>query len=157
LAKKLKRRIKEVCGLDSLKKDERVKRAREILEDPVEKQAICHKIVGASHKDVEKALQDIIVEKKGTKQQQEYEELEEEYPEKIYPELQIMNRQKAAIRMNEYTPEECLALVQESSASKAIQEVFVERPLNYSTYSFAEVAALAACNYNPVMFKGHRD
>jgi hypothetical protein len=155
LSKKLKRRIREASGIDLLGKDERHQRASEILGDVAEKQSICHRVLGASFKDVEGTMRDLLSEKR-SKQQQEYEELMEEAPQKLQPEIENKKR---------YTPEatqlvylvdrkEVSSLISESLHSKATQEVVVPAdPHSYPTYSLEEVAALIDCNYNPVQFR----
>lgn len=160
MSKRLKRKIQEVSGLDKLKREEQVKQAQAILEDSEAKQAICHKVLGASHKDVERALKSIIQDKKPTKAEHDESELKEIAPEKFHPERQ---REKARPHgLDAYSsgvellldPEEVNALIQESSTSKAIQEeVEPMMPGTYPTYSFEEVAALMACDYHPDHFK----
>lgn len=156
MSKKLKRRIREACGIEFLgSKEEKRQRASEILNDAVEKQAICNQVLGASHKDIEKALKDVLAEKR-SKQQITYEELEDEAPQKLDPEVENKRRYTPeATRMVEMLdPKEINGLINESGASKAIQEVYPERaPDSYGSYSFEEVAALLDNSYNPNDFK----
>lgn len=156
MSKRLKRRIQEECGLSSLGKEERTRRVHEILDSTDEKQAICNKIAGVSFKDIEKALKDLISNKR-SKEEQTRVELEEEVPYKLHPEMEVKSRPATA---NSLVPlldqAEVNRLVNESVTSKATEQAAPVAPESYLTYSFEEVAALMACNYHPSMFKSRR-
>lgn len=79
----MKKRIQEVCGFNNLKRDEKIKRAHEILNNTELKQSICNQILGASFKDIERAVSSIIDERRLTKEQEEMLELEAQAPEKF--------------------------------------------------------------------------
>jgi len=153
LTKRLKKRIREVCGLDSLSKEDRAIRIQEILDSTDEKQAICNQIVGTSFKDIEKALVSI----KG--KVSDAEELAQEIPEKVYPEKQSFDREIRASNLVEVMdPKEVAWLVEQST--KPLEPIATPETFNhtdYDTYSLEEVAALMDCNYHPSMFKRKRN
>jgi hypothetical protein len=155
LSKRLKRRIHEVCGLLPLKREQRIQRAKEILDDLAEKQAICNKVVGASFKDVERALKDIISDRKVSSKTDEIDrEVEELSPQKLRPELEVTRRAYDPAPTDMLLdPDEVNALLNATETSKATERVPELDPESYRTYSFEEVAALMDCNYNPESFK----
>jgi len=63
LAKKLKKKIEELCGLAGLEYEDRRARAEEILASNEWKQDICNDLLGLSFKDLERTLQGIIDER----------------------------------------------------------------------------------------------
>lgn len=72
-----------MCGFNDLERDEKVARAYQILNSLELKQAICHKILGTTFKDVEKAMEGVIKERQLTPDQEEEIELRESHPEKF--------------------------------------------------------------------------
>ena len=150
MSKRLKRRIKEICGLENISKEERIKRAQQILNDPAEKQALCNRLVGLSHRDIEKVLKDIVTERK-SKQQEEYEELLNEVPEKLFPN-EVNFKQKSNVKVTSVIdPDEIRGLIE--ATQRPLEDVVKKLDPAYSTYSFEEVAAILAGNYHPSMFK----
>ena len=149
LSKKLKRRIQELCGFNELDREERLDRAHEILNSTELKQEICHKILGTTFKDINKAMQSIIDERQITPAQEEELELRESHPEKYEsnfdPELEFKINKKAADPKKgggyrEYTREEVAELLAASNAPYVAPEPAPRR--DYPTYSREQVQAL---------------
>lgn len=149
LSKKLKRRIQELCGFNDLERDERVNRAYEILNSSELKQAICHKILGTTFKDVERAMEAIIKERQLTPAQEEELELRESHPEKyesdFYPEVEFKVNKKAAdhkksVGYRTLTREETAALIAASNAPFEPPPVVERR--DYPTYTREQVQEL---------------
>ncbi len=150
MSKRLKRRIQEICGLTSLKKEERAKRAQQILSDTNEKQAICHQIIGASYKDIEKALRSIVDDKRPSYEEEfEQEHFQEEPVKPSKPQRNV-----TTIPMEQLLDQdEVNALLSESSMSIVEQRSEYTDRGDYETYSFEEVAALLEGTYHPAMFR----
>lgn len=155
MTKRLKKRIREVCGLDSLSREERILRIQEILDSVEEKQAICNQIIGTSFKDIEKALTSIKGEKPKSN---DADELAKEIPDKVYPEKQSFDREMKANNLIELMdPKEVAWLVEQST--KPLEPIVTSETFSHTahdTYSFEEVAALIEGNYHPSMFKRKR-
>lgn len=98
MSKRLKRRIHELCGLINLNRDEKIRKANEILNSSELKQSICNQILGTSFKDVERAMTAILKERQLTESQQEMLELEEEVPEKFDPDFEFAINKHASDR-----------------------------------------------------------
>lgn len=135
-----------MCGFNDLERDEKVARAYQILNSLELKQAICHKILGTTFKDVEKAMEGVIKERQLTPDQEEEIELRESHPEKyegeFYPEVTFKKNQSAADRPKEsgystYSREEIAELM----AASAKEYVPSEPELmgDYPTYSRAQI------------------
>jgi hypothetical protein len=138
-----------LCGFNSLERDERLKRANEILNSTELKQEICHQILGTTFKDVERAMLAVINEKQLTPDQQEELELRKAVPEKYEPEfdpdLEFKINKKAADPKREtgyrtLTREECAALIAASNAPFEPPPP-VERK-DYPTYTREQVQEL---------------
>jgi hypothetical protein len=56
LAKKLKKKIEEMCGLAGLEWEERQARATQILASPEWKQQLCNELLGLSFRELERTL-----------------------------------------------------------------------------------------------------
>jgi hypothetical protein len=85
-----------LCGFNDLKdKDQRINRANQILNSAELKQSICLKILGASFKDVEKAMEAILKDRQPSYDAIEQTE-EELYPEKFDPEVTFIANKKAS-------------------------------------------------------------
>lgn len=149
LSKKLKRRIQELCGFNDLERDERVNRAHEILNSSELKQAICHKILGTTFKDVERAMEAVLKERQLTPDQEEELELRESHPEKyesdFYPEVEFKVNKKAAdpvkaVGYRTLTREETAALIAASNAPFEAPPVVERR--DYPTYTREQVQEL---------------
>ena len=147
MSKRLKRKIQEACALTDLSREDKARRAQEILGSTDEKQTICNQILGVSFKDVERVMRDILagVDSKS---------FEDELPEEKFGEVKPPIRQVVSAAIEEMLdPEYVNWLLNESSRS--IAEVAPEPadPTKTPTYSEEEVAALMANNYHPAMFK----
>lgn len=118
--------IISLCGFDNLNREERLKRADEILNNSELKQSICHQILGTTFKDVERAMNAIIKERQLTPDQIEELELKKIVPEKFEPEFDP----DYEFRVNK-------------SASDRSRDV------GYTTYTMEEVAALLAASRAP--------
>jgi len=119
------------------------------LSDPALKQQICGKIVGVSHRDVEKALRDIVNSKATQDEQQETEEVEEFQPE-------AQPRKVERIKM-EYLldQDEINKLIEESTAA------YVDKPSTtskqtYPTFTQEEARALITPVVAPALAKGKK-
>lgn len=144
MSKRLKKRIQELCGLLNLKREERLRRANEILNSTELKQAICNQILGTTFKDVEKTMVGIINERKLTEEQQEQLELEKTNPEKFDVEFEFkLNKSvsdKVAAKADfpkyrEYTMSEVVALLEASKAGAPIVEPELRQPAQYEYMS----------------------
>lgn len=101
MSKRLKRRIQELCGLINLNREEKLRKANEILNSSELKQQICNQILGATFKDIERTMTAIMKERQLTEYQQEMLELEQEAPEKFDPEFEFKVNQQASDRKKE--------------------------------------------------------
>lgn len=143
-----------MCGFNELERDERIARAHEILNSTELKQAICHRILGTTHKDVVKAMEAIIKEKQLTPAQEDELELREIMPEKFEPEF----RPEVTFKVNkkagdpvkdagyrEYTREEVAALLAASKAPTESPPVI--EPTVYPTMTREQCEALMADHF----------
>ena len=110
-----------MIGLQNLSREERLNRANEVLNDSDLKQAICHQILGCTHKDVVRALHAIINEKQITEAQAIQLELKEMAPEKFDPEITFKVNKSASnvtkeFRYGTYTREQVAKLLAASNA-----------------------------------------
>lgn len=80
MAKKLKKKIEEVCGLVGLDRDARLAKAQNILGNMEHKQELCNSLVGLSFRELDKVLKDVIAER-------QVKEVEEE---KVYKNEKLM-------------------------------------------------------------------
>lgn len=151
LNKKLKRRITDLCGLSQLSREERLSRANEILRSTELKQAICHEILGCTHKDVDRAMRAIIDQRQITEEQAEQLELEEMAPEKFDPEVTFIANKHAAdphkfqTYGEPYTRQQVAMLLAASSAPTEMSPP-VEKT-NYPTMTREECEFLMADHY----------
>lgn len=63
MAKKLKKKIEELCGLTNLDLEERRAKAEKILDDNEWKQELCNELLGLSFKDLDRTLRSILAER----------------------------------------------------------------------------------------------
>lgn len=152
MSKRLKRRIHEACGLDSLSKEERLKRAYEILNSNELKQALCNQILGTKFKDISSAMRAIVNERTPSREEREELELMEIAPEKLSPEDFLPRQQKSSNgpMYKTLTLEETQALIAASNAPFEVFE-FEAKPLNranYRTYSREEVEQMVRDHYS---------
>lgn len=140
-----------MCGFNDLEREERLARAHEILNSSELKQAICHKILGTTFKDIERAMDAIIKERQLTPAQEEELELRESHPEKYEEEAydpyldfkknkHVASPKKSSSGYRELTREECAALIAASNAPFEAPPP-IERP-NYPTYTREQVQEL---------------
>lgn len=156
MSKRLKRKVRELCGLDSLSKEDRLLRAKEILESTKIKQKLCNQMAGLTFKDIERAMTAVIEERQPTEREQEELELRELAPEKFEPFIPQIDRPPVReVTYRHITREECAWLLAQSN--KPIEKEPAPKPNNnYRTYTREEVQALLRGDYDPENFKKHR-
>jgi len=71
LSKKLKKKIEEICGLNTLDWEARQARAERILASPEWKQSICNDLIGLSFRELERTLTGVASERQ--KKEESYE------------------------------------------------------------------------------------
>ena len=153
LTKRLKRKIQEECNLVNLSKEDRLRRAHEILNSSDIKQAICNRIVGASFKDIEKTMRGIISERQPTEEEQEMLEIMKSNPEKINPDIllppQLSSKKHDMPRYKTLTMEETRALLE--LGNTPIVQAHSPMPQNYPTYTQEQVQQLMAGTFSKNM------
>lgn len=77
MAKKLKKKIEDICGLAELKWEERQDKATQILASPEWKQRLCNELLGLSFRELERILTGIANERE--KKEDSYERKLEAY------------------------------------------------------------------------------
>lgn len=149
MSKRLKRKVRDLCGLDSLSKEDRLLRAKEILESTKIKQKMCNQMIGLTFKDIERAMTAVLEERQPTEREQEELELRELAPEKFEPFIPQIDRPPAReVSYRPMTREECAWLLAQSN--KPIEkEPAAETNYNYKTYTREEVQALLRGDYDP--------
>lgn len=137
MSKRLKRRIFDICGLTNLSREDKVRKANAILADSDLKQKVCNQIMGASHKDIEKALKAVAATKASSEEDEEAAELERDYPEKLDPDIKLGRKVKPLRLMAITNQREINELI------SATNEPLVDRTEaispNYSSYSEDEI------------------
>lgn len=151
MSKRLKRKVRELCGLDSLSKEDRLLRAKEILESTKIKQKMCNQMPGLTFKDIERAMTDVINERQPTEREQEELELRELAPEKFEPYIPQVEHPRREVTYRNPTREEVAWLLAQSN--KPIEQEPVPEKKDYPTYTREEVAALLRGDYDPANFK----
>lgn len=143
-----------MCGFNELTRDEKVNRANEILNSAELKQAICHRILGTTFRDVERVMESILSERRLTQAQEEELELREMSPEKFEPEFDAdfefkMHEEAADSKKSRgyttYSKHEVAKLMAASNAE--FKPRVPEEPKDYHTYSFAQVQELMHEHY----------
>jgi hypothetical protein len=125
-----------LCGFNNLEREEKIRKANEILNSADLKQAICHQILGTTFKDVERAMEAVINERQLTEYQQEILELQEQAPEKFDLEFDFKLNKSASDRhvktsqYRTYTQEEVAELMR-ASFDKPKEEVPKSTPIDY--------------------------
>jgi hypothetical protein len=154
LSKRLKRRIHDICGLSNLSREDRVRKAQAILDDSDYKQKVCNQIVGASHRDVYKALKSIVDAVQLSPEQEEQAELERDHPEKLDP-TEVAPRKSKPVKMVPVTDQREVTWLMNAST-----EPLKEEPRDaYDSgpgYSQEEIEALIAGSYDPTNFDRYR-
>ena len=152
MSKRLRKRIRELCGLEGLDKLERHRLAESILDDVQFKQSLCNQVPGLSFRDIDRTMKNVLAESPNIKRDQEEEELRKIAPQKFNPGVEnILPRRKN--KRTEYrtlTPEETRKLL-EASEKPIKQEKKAKK--EYDTWTLEEVAALIAGTYDPKNFK----
>ena len=118
--------------------------AAKILYSNEDKQAICNAIVGASFRDIDKALNALLSNKRLTRDQIELEELERDVPEKFGHEPEILKKKRKQVNRMEYLldTDEVNRLLQDSEVSKADEKHERFSHAEYATYSEEETLRL---------------
>lgn len=157
MSKKLRKRIRELCGLEGLERSERRRQAQQILDSPELKQQICNQMLGLSFRDIDKTMRNVLAENQPTPEEQEESELRRIAPHKFDPdailESRIPRTGRKKVTYKTLTREETRKLIEASN--KPIENEPRPKP-KYDTYTFEEVQALLAGNYHPDMFKRKR-
>ena len=109
----MRNQILEECGLNHLDKEQRLRKAYEILHSNDIKQDLCHRIIGASFKDIERAMKHVIAERQPTREEQEELELMELAPEKFALPDPVVERPHSDTKYRTYTPEEVQELLKD--------------------------------------------
>lgn len=126
MTKRLRKQIRELCGLKGLDRGKRRKRAQDILDSLEFKQNLCNKVPGLSFRDIERVMVNILDENPSTAGEHEEEELRDMAPEKFNPDAVLgippkPNKKKKSTkqeptpptkRYNTWTPEEVRALME---------------------------------------------
>lgn len=141
MSKRLRRKVRELCGLDLLSKEERLLRAKEILENNTTKQKLCNQMPGLTFKDIDKAMIAVLEERNPTDREIEELELRELAPEKFEPPIIAIDRPpKTEGNYRPLTREETAALLAKSN--KPVQSEPIPDKKNYRTYTMEETVAL---------------
>lgn len=142
MSKRLKRRIFDICGLTNLSREDKVRKANAILADSDLKQKVCNQIVGASHKDIEKALKAVVATKAPSKEDEEAAELERDYPEKLDPDIKL-GRKVKSLRLMAYTNQREINELINATNEPLVDRTEATSP-NYSSYSENEIKEWAS-------------
>lgn len=153
MSKRLKRRIYDLCGLNNLSKEDRIRKANSILADYDYRQTICNQIVGASHKDIEKALKAIVTTKLSA-EEQENAEIERDNPEKLHPEFKVKRTVKPTRLAFITDQKEINRLI--NASNEPLEEDAPKQHRDYPSYSKEEMSALLDGSYNPADFEDDR-
>lgn len=157
MSKRLRKRIRELCGLENVERSERRKRAQDILDSIEFKQKLCNRVPGLSFRDIDKTMQNVLSDNQPTtKEQEEREELKRVAPYKLDPDFDFRARKRATreITYEMVTKEEARRLVEASERIISHDYEFHHR--EYDTYTPEEVAELMGCEYQPTKFKRRR-
>jgi len=149
LSKRAKRKIHEVCGLNDLSREAKIRRASEILADSDLKQSICNQVVGTSHRDIEKVLKAIVTTKLSDEDELNA-ELEREQPEKLHPETKS-SRKVQPIRMVAITNQKEITWLINAS-NEPLEQDDPKPILDRPSYSQEEINALLNSSYDPADF-----
>jgi len=109
LGKKLKKRIKELAGLEGVSLEDRVKRAKQVLNSVEEKQLLCSKMLGLTYKEIDTVMRSVILEKRKSADDLEKEQNPEKFEDE--PDLQLARSRSGPLTLREPTREEVAALV----------------------------------------------
>lgn len=154
MSKRLRKRIRELCGLEGLERTKRRELAQDILDSSKFKQRLCNKVNGLSFRDIERTMQNVLDENKPTVDEQEEQELRRIAPQKFNPDA-ILGVCPCANKKTEYrtlTREETRKLL-EASNKPIQQEPSEPSRIKHKTWTREEVQALIAGDYDPADFK----
>lgn len=146
LGKRLRKKIREACGLEELSKDEKKQRASEIIDDYDYKQSICIKYPGVTHKDIDRTMRGVLANKQPEKTEEE-----------LHPEKYGLDSQDAPWKRSgpclytTPTKEEVQWLIEQSKKPVVSKEQ--KHNVEARGYSREEVAALMAGDYHPGKFR----
>ena len=141
MSKRLKRRVRELCGLDSLSKEDRLLRAKEILENNKIKQKLCNQMPGLTFKDIDRTMEAVLEERYPTDKELEELELRELAPEKFEPPIPAIDRPpKTEGPWRPLTREDVARLM--AASKKPVESEPVVTYTDYHTYSPEEVQVL---------------
>ena len=119
-----------------------MRKAHAILADSDLKQKICNQVVGASHKDIEKALKAVVATKAPSAEEEEVAELERDHPEKLDPDIKLKRKVKPIKLIAITNQNEINKLINATSESLASKEEAARTDyVNYSSYSEEEMKA----------------
>lgn len=150
MGKRLRKRIRELCGIDNLGREEKHKRAREIIDDYEFKQSICLKAPGITHLDIERTMKVVLAERKVETEEQALRRIA---PQKFESQQEYKIKKTKKFTYKCYTREEVRKLIERS---KQPLEQKPAKPIDYSKISSwfpEEVAALIDGMYHPKKFK----
>lgn len=150
MSRRLKRKIRDLCQLDQLSKEERRAAATSLLHDNDAKQKLCNSVPGLSFKDIDRAMKDILSERQPTEEELERIAVPEKYDPPFLP------GSKSGIKKMKYrtlTLEEVQALIAASEAPFT-PETESEKPnRQYPTWTLEETLALIDGTYDPNNFQ----
>ena len=148
--KRLRRKIRELSGLDKLTGEDRSRLATEILHSTDLKQDICLQCPGITYRDIEKTMQAVLAERKYKPELTE----EELYPEKYgeTPKQEVFRPRGSKIEYRAPTREEVARLMRASEAP--VKEEIKPAKKDYGPpLTPEETAALIRGDYHPDKFK----
>lgn len=138
MSSKLKRKIKQLSGLEHLSKGERVTRARSLLNDSKYKQILCNNVHGLNFKTIDQCLKNVIKSNTAELAAPSISETPPEIAKVI--KLPVINKNT---KYDVYTKEETAILMHVQDVVHRQDKPTVDPP-PYSTYSYREVQALMA-------------
>ena len=126
-----------MCGFDGLDQGEIIARAAEILDSTELKQAVCQRILGASHKDIEKAMHSVLNDR--SEKSEEAVLPRQSTIDAIVPKKQKKSQDKPKYRNYSYDEVQCLI---EASKTSIKPNVEPSTNLHYPTYSIEEASQM---------------
>jgi hypothetical protein len=151
LGKKLKKKIKELAGLDGVSLEDRIKRAKYILNSNEEKQKLCSNMLGLTYKQIDTVMRSVLAEKRMSE-----DELEEiENPEKFSHEkdYSYYHGTKSKITFKTLNSREVHDLIRASQEPIVKDEVIPTSKKAHREYTLEEVNDLINGTYNFTKYK----
>ena len=137
--KRLRKKIREICGLEDLGHDEMLDRAAELIDNYDFKQDLCLKYAGLTHKDIERTLAAVLKSRRPKNQDSVPSPVKIETPKK-------------KVHYKTLTREETRKLIEMSN--KPIETKKAEpSKVQHRHWTREEVAALVRGDYHPDKFK----